>query len=185
MKPCSSSTSDLSKKIVLPDRALVLALVFDSDMYEAPSVQLETVRLNGVCTVDLTKTLLDTVHKLSEQVAVLNSDNASLKSQINKLHENVGEPQGPLSTRVGLQADKEIADPSETAPRRNLDKSYAAVAVSGSAHTASRWKEFADRAIPRKLHPLFLRRRFLPSKNTVTVSRLSPTERRQPLEPLR
>jgi hypothetical protein len=41
--------SDLQKKIVFPDRTLVLSLVFDNDKYsyEALSVQLGTVRLNG------------------------------------------------------------------------------------------------------------------------------------------
>jgi hypothetical protein len=79
--------SDLPKKIVSPESALVLSPVFDSDRYEALSVQLGTVRLIRVCTIDLIKTLLDTAHKLSEDVAVLKSDNASLKSKINKLHE--------------------------------------------------------------------------------------------------
>jgi hypothetical protein len=56
----SSSTSDHPKKIVSPDRAFVLPPVFDTDKYEALSVQLETGRLNGVCTIDLIKTRLDT-----------------------------------------------------------------------------------------------------------------------------
>jgi hypothetical protein len=89
----SSSTSDLPKKIVSPERALVLPPVFDTDKFEALSVQLETVRLNGVCTITLIKTLLDTIHELSEDVDLLKSDNASLKSQINKLHEKVDQPQ--------------------------------------------------------------------------------------------
>jgi hypothetical protein len=76
--------------------------------------------------------MLYTAHKLSEDVAVLESDNTSLKSQINKLHERIGHPQGSLPTRVGLQADKEIADTSKAAPRRNPARKYAAVAASGS-----------------------------------------------------
>jgi hypothetical protein len=52
-----------------------------------------------------------------------------------------------LSSRAGLQTDKEIADPSIEAPRRNPARSYDAVAVSGSAHTASPSKELADRGI--------------------------------------
>jgi hypothetical protein len=47
----------------------------------------------------------------------------------------VGQSQGSLSSRVGLQADKGITDP----PR-----SYAAVVISGPAHTALPSKEFAD-----------------------------------------
>jgi hypothetical protein len=74
--------SNLPKKIVSPERALVLPPVFDTNKFEGLSVQLKTVRLNGVCTIDLIKTLLDTVHKQSEDVAVLKSDNASLKTQM-------------------------------------------------------------------------------------------------------
>jgi hypothetical protein len=48
---------------------------------------------------------------------------------------------------VGLLAGKEIADPSKVAPPRKPARSCAAVAVSRSAHTASPWKEFADRGI--------------------------------------
>jgi hypothetical protein len=80
VKPRSSSTSDLAKKIVSFERALVLPPVFFTDKYEALSVQQETDRLNGVYTFDLKKTLLDTIHKLSEDVALLKSYNASLKS---------------------------------------------------------------------------------------------------------
>jgi hypothetical protein len=92
VKPRSSSTSDLPKKIVSPERALIPPSVFDSDKYETLSFQLETVRLSGVCAIGLMKTLLDTAHKPSEDVAVLKSDNASLKSQINKLHEKFVNP---------------------------------------------------------------------------------------------
>jgi hypothetical protein len=109
--------------------------------------QLKTVRLSGAYTIDLIKTLLDTAHKLSEDVAVLKSDNASLKSQINKLREKACQPQGSLSSRVGLLTDKEIADPSSAAPLRNPARSYASVAISGPAHTVSPSKEFADRGI--------------------------------------
>jgi hypothetical protein len=59
------------------------------------------------------KTLLDTARKLSEDVALLESDNASLKSQINKLHKKVFQPQGSLFPRVGLHVDTDIADPSK------------------------------------------------------------------------
>jgi hypothetical protein len=76
---------------------------------------------------------LDTVHKISEDVAVLQSGS--------------GHHQGSFSSRVGLQADKEIADPPKAAPRRNPAKGYAAVAVSASTHTISPSEEFADRGI--------------------------------------
>jgi hypothetical protein len=42
----SLSVSDLPKKIVSPERALVLPPVFDSDEYEVLSIQLETVHYN-------------------------------------------------------------------------------------------------------------------------------------------
>jgi hypothetical protein len=102
-------------QIVSRDSTLVLPLVLDRDRYEAYSVQLETVRLTVVCTIDLMKTLLDTAHKLSEDAAVLKTDNASLKSQINKLHEKSGQPQGSLLYIVSLQVDKEIDGTSKVA----------------------------------------------------------------------
>jgi hypothetical protein len=144
VKPRSSSASDLPKKTVSPERALILPPVFDSDKYEALSVQPETVHLNGFCTIDHIKTPLDTLHELSKDVAVLKCDNAWFKTQINRLHEKVGQPEGSLSFRVGLQADKEIADTSTAAPRRNPARSYAAVADSGSGYTSLPSKEFAD-----------------------------------------
>jgi L-2-hydroxyglutarate oxidase LhgO len=52
-----------------------------------------------------------------------------------------------LSSRVGVQADKEIANPSKLTPSRNPARSNTAVAVSGSAHSASPSKQFADRAV--------------------------------------
>jgi hypothetical protein len=90
---------------------------------------------------------MDTAQKRSEDVAVLRNYNSSLKSQINKLYEKVGQPQGSLSPRFGLQADKEIGIPSKAASRRNPARIHAAVAISGSAHTALPSKEFADRGI--------------------------------------
>jgi hypothetical protein len=61
--------------------------VFGSDKDEALIVHLETVHLNGVFTIDLIKSLMDTIHKLSVYVVHLKSGNVSLGSQINKLHE--------------------------------------------------------------------------------------------------
>jgi hypothetical protein len=72
---------DLPKKNISPERILFLPPVFDSDKYKALSVQLGTVRLTGVYTVDPMNTLLDTVQETSEDDALLESDNASLKSQ--------------------------------------------------------------------------------------------------------
>jgi hypothetical protein len=70
------------------------------------SVQGYTVRLGGVCAIGLTKSLLGSVHELSEDVTILKSNNASIKSKINKLHEIVCRLKGSLSSRVSLQADK-------------------------------------------------------------------------------
>jgi hypothetical protein len=47
VKTRSSSTSDLPKKVISPERSLVLLPVIDTDRYEALCMQLETVRLNG------------------------------------------------------------------------------------------------------------------------------------------
>jgi hypothetical protein len=76
-------------------RGHILPPGFHSDKYEALSVQLETVHFKGVCRMGHIKSLLDTVHNLSENIARLISDNASLKSQISKLYEKVDQSQGP------------------------------------------------------------------------------------------
>jgi hypothetical protein len=70
-----------------------------------------------------------------------------LKATMPRLNSKVGQPQGSSSPRVGLQADKEIADPTKAAPRCNPTRSYVAIAVSGPAHTASPSEVFADRGI--------------------------------------
>jgi hypothetical protein len=78
---------DIPKKIFSHERALVLPPGFDSGKHQVLK------RPNGVCTADLTKYLLDSTHKVSEDVSLLISYNASLESQINKLHEKVCQPQ--------------------------------------------------------------------------------------------
>jgi hypothetical protein len=72
----SSSTSDLPKKVISPERSLVLPPVIDTDKYEALCVQLETVRLNSVCAINLITSPTDTVNKLSDDVSQLKSDNS-------------------------------------------------------------------------------------------------------------
>jgi aspartyl/asparaginyl beta-hydroxylase (cupin superfamily) len=74
MKLHSLSTLNLLKKIASPDRALLFPPVFNSDEYEALSVQLETFPLNGVYTIDLITFLSDAVLKLSDDVTHLKSD---------------------------------------------------------------------------------------------------------------
>ena len=82
VKTRSASASDAPRKVVSPERSLVLPPVFDSDKFEALSVQVETVRLNGVCTMDLIKSLINMVSNLSEEVDHLKNDNVSLKLQL-------------------------------------------------------------------------------------------------------
>jgi hypothetical protein len=120
VKAHSSSTPDLHKKIISPEKAIVLHPVLDSDRHEMLSVQLETVHLNGICTADLIKTLADTVHELSEDVAFLENENASLKSKINKLLEKSGQSLGSSSCCFGLQANTKISDSTKAPLRRIL-----------------------------------------------------------------
>jgi hypothetical protein len=68
VKRPSSSTSDLPEKSCLSRQGISFAPVFDSDKYEALSVQLKTGRHNGIFTTDLIKSISDTVHKFSEDV---------------------------------------------------------------------------------------------------------------------
>jgi hypothetical protein len=75
-------------KVISPERALVLSPIFDGDKYEVQIVQLETIRLNGLNSVEMLKSLLGLVNKLSE-VTQLKSDNASLKAQLNTLPKSV------------------------------------------------------------------------------------------------
>jgi hypothetical protein len=90
---------------------------------------------------------LDTVHELGEDVTHLKSDSVLLKSQINKLHEKFGQPQGSLSSRVGIQAHMKIADSTKVAPPQNPTRSYAAVAISGSSLKDSTYKKILEQNI--------------------------------------
>jgi hypothetical protein len=76
-------------KVISTDRALVLPPIFAGDKYEAQIDQLEIVCLNGQCTVDLMKSLLDLVHKLNEDITYLKNDNFSLKLQLKELKESM------------------------------------------------------------------------------------------------
>jgi hypothetical protein len=58
-------------EVTSPGGALVLPPISGGNKYEAQIVQLETIRLNGQCAVDLLKSLLDLVHELSEDVTRL------------------------------------------------------------------------------------------------------------------
>jgi hypothetical protein len=52
-------------------------------------VQLETVRLNGVCAIDLIKSLIDTVKNLSDNIAQLKRDNSVLKIKVEGLQASI------------------------------------------------------------------------------------------------
>jgi hypothetical protein len=62
-------------------------------------VQHETVRLNGVCATDLIESLIDTVNKLSNDVAQIKSDKSAPKIQLEGLQNSRQQPQGLLSPR--------------------------------------------------------------------------------------
>jgi hypothetical protein len=78
----SASTSELPKKLLSPDRELVLPDLKDADSL---SVQIETERLNGVKTTDYVKNVIPIVLKLSEEVQERRKDNEMLKSSISKI----------------------------------------------------------------------------------------------------
>jgi hypothetical protein len=70
VKTCSSSTSDPLKKVNFsPERSTVLPPMFSIDKYESLHVQSE--HLDGTCTIYLTKSLEDAVHKLREHIILL------------------------------------------------------------------------------------------------------------------
>jgi hypothetical protein len=142
VKTRSSSMSDLPKKVISPERALVLPSATDADKYEAICVQLEMVRLNGACTFYLIQSLVTTVNKLSDDVTQLKSDNLALKLQVQDLQGLVVEltkvskqqPQGSSFLRPALR--KEVVDSWNLAPQQNSTRSYAEVANFVSAMQA-------------------------------------------------
>jgi hypothetical protein len=71
----SASTSEIGKKILSPERELILPPLKDNDSL---SVQPETVRLNGVCTKNMIKNLTEMILKLSEEFGHLRKDNKIL-----------------------------------------------------------------------------------------------------------
>jgi hypothetical protein len=113
---------------------LVLPPVIDTDKYEALCVQLETVRLNGACALDLIQSLIAAVNILSDDVTQLKSDNAALKNQVHGIQGLMAEqtkfprqqPQGPWSVRLSLH--KGVVELCNVAPQQNSTSSYAKVA---------------------------------------------------------
>jgi hypothetical protein len=61
------------------------------------STQLEAVRLNGQSTLHLIESLVDMVSKLTEEVAYLKNDNASMKEKIQSLHRLIEAAPGPYA----------------------------------------------------------------------------------------
>jgi hypothetical protein len=121
------------KKVISPERSLVLPPVIDSDKYEALCVQLETVRLNGACALDLIQALIAAVNKLSDDVTQLISDNAALKNQVQDLQGLMAEqvkfpgqqPQGSSSARPAIH--NKVMELRNVAPQQNSTRSYAEV----------------------------------------------------------
>jgi hypothetical protein len=113
VKTRSASASDAPRKVVSPERSLVLPPVFDSDKFEALSVQVETVRLNGVCAMDLMKSLINMVTHLSGEVEHLKNDNVSLKLQLKNLQDAIQDVNiGHQSQATQVLTHKEIAERS-------------------------------------------------------------------------
>jgi hypothetical protein len=73
-----SSASDLITKIVSAERSFVLPSTFNSDKHEALSIHIETVHLNGICTVGLIKPPVEAINKLNEDVTQIKRRNALL-----------------------------------------------------------------------------------------------------------
>jgi hypothetical protein len=59
----SLSTSDASKKVISPERQLILPSVCNKDSIR---VQIKTVRLNGQSTIEMLESLLSMVSKVTE-----------------------------------------------------------------------------------------------------------------------
>jgi hypothetical protein len=88
------------------------------------SGQLEAVRLNGVCTMEMVKTLIEMVAKFSCEVQLLKSDNTAMKQQLSDLQQfRVPLPASPSGT---------VSDTRDVAP-----KTYRDILTSGGGHPAS------------------------------------------------
>jgi hypothetical protein len=106
--------------------------LIDADKYEALCVQPETVRLNGVCALDLIKYLVETVHKLSEGITQRKSDNTvqdlvDIQPKQTKL-----QPQGSSSSCTGLKRNKEVTASCNVASQQKSIPSYVDVVNSAT-----------------------------------------------------
>jgi hypothetical protein len=140
----SASTSELEKKVVSPGRDLILPEIANM---ESISVQLETLRLNGVCTNNLIENLIQMVSKLSEEVGLLRKDNEILKMKVGKL--TAAECSGSSLPDQQSLAQRDVGNvgsssstTSECAETRNVtykqkpSRSYAEVATSATSHVS-------------------------------------------------
>jgi hypothetical protein len=79
-------------------------------------LQLETVRLNGACALDLVQSLIAAVNKQSDDVIQLKSDYAALKNQVQDLqgemadHTKFPRQQQQGSSSVWPAFHKEVVD---------------------------------------------------------------------------
>jgi hypothetical protein len=123
VKTRSSSTSDLPKKVICPERTLALPPGIDTD--EVLCVQLETVRPISVCAIDLIKSLIDAVNKLNDDVTQVKSDNLALKNQIQVLQDSAydhsrpprQQPHGSLYQRPASKPQKQAVNLCNVAAR--------------------------------------------------------------------
>jgi hypothetical protein len=89
------------------------------------SEKLEAVRLNGVCTMEMVKSLIEMVTKLSCEVQLLKSDNTALKLQLRDLRQIHAPPRSITSEAV-------------PATHGVAPATYRDILTSGGGHPASR-----------------------------------------------
>jgi hypothetical protein len=116
VKTLSASASRVPKKVVSPERFLVLPPDFDSDNSESLSVQLEIVRLNGVLPWT-SLNHLEIRQKIVHRRWPFKKGNAFLKVP---LQDNIRpgklghHSQLTLPPKAGAERSKNVADPSKT-----------------------------------------------------------------------
>ena len=79
--PVKSSTPT-SRIRISPERELILPEQQRDDIH---GVQLETIRLNGVATMEMVHSLCDAVSKLTKEITFLKSEKAAIKCQLGEL----------------------------------------------------------------------------------------------------
>jgi hypothetical protein len=88
-----------------------------SSLIISVSTQLEAVRLNGQCTIQLVESLRDMVSKLTKEITHLKNDNMLLKREIKNLHSLIDASPSPLlSTFLGSKAFCLRKCPTRTRP---------------------------------------------------------------------